>query len=216
MKEPRLDEDLKVLARRPRPSLPADFNGTVWSKIQGRQTEAGLRFAAWLEALRSALRTPQAVAAVFAIALLAGWVLGRITANPSPVATETRLAGTVTGEVIDIACYFADGSSGPEHAACARACISSGLPVGLKAKDGTVYVLIGRQEPPSPEPAAKHESLNAQLAPLAAKIVTISGTIVRRDGVNVIEDAEVGTQEALGEQSPDRMADLKADSEQFL
>jgi hypothetical protein len=216
MDEPRLNEHLKALAKRPRPGLPADFNGTVWSKIQRRQTEAGPRFALWLEAFRSALRTPQAVAAVVAIALLAGWVLGRITANPSPIATETRLAGTVTGEVIDMACYFDNGASGPEHAACARACISSGLPVGLKAKDGTVYVLIGKQAPPGPEPAAKHESLNAQLAPYAAKIVTISGTIVRRNGVNVIENAEVRAQEVLREQSPDRMANLKERSADFL
>ena len=66
-------------------------------------------------------------------------------------------------------------------------CISSGLPVGLKAKYGTIYFLISKQEPPSPQPSAKHESLNAQLAPYGAKIVTMSGTIVRRNGVNVLE-----------------------------
>ena len=38
---------------------------------------------------------------------------------------------SVTGEVIDMACYFDDGASGPGHAECARMCIASGLPVIL-------------------------------------------------------------------------------------
>jgi hypothetical protein len=95
-------------------------------------------------------------------------------------------------------------------------CIASGLPVGLMAKDGTIYVLIGKQEPPSPQPAAKHESLNAQLAPYAAKIVTISGTIVSKRGVNVIENAQLLSQEALLQQSPDRVTDSKAHFTHFL
>ena len=118
--------------------------------------------------------------------------------------------------MIDMACYFDDGASGPDHAACARMCIASGLPVGLKAKDGTIYVLIGKQEPPSPQPAAKHESLNAQLAPYAAKIVTISGTIVSKKGVNVIENAQLFSEEALWQGSPDRLTGLKAHFAHFL
>ena len=90
-----------------------------------------------------------------------------------------------------MSCYFDDGASGPEHAACARACIASGLPVGLRATDGKIYVLIGKQEPPSHQVAPKRESLNAQLATYAAKIVTVRGTIIRKQGVNVIEDARV-------------------------
>jgi hypothetical protein len=95
-------------------------------------------------------------------------------------------------------------------------CIASGLPVGLKAKDGSIYVLVGKQEPPSPQLAAKHESLNALLAPYAAKTVTVSGTIVRKNGVNVIENAELRDEQALLQQSSDRMTDLKAHLTQFL
>ena len=32
------------------------------------------------------------------------------------IPTENRLAVSVTGEVIDMACYFDDGASGPDHA----------------------------------------------------------------------------------------------------
>jgi len=216
MNESRLDEDLKALAKRAQADLPTDFNATVWSKIQRRETPARAKRQNWLKALLSPLATPQWAAAALTFALLAGWALGRITTSSVPSTAETRLAASVTGEVIDMACYFDDGASGPEHAACARMCIASGLPVGLKAKDGTIYVLIGKQEPPSPQPAAKHESLNAQLAPYAAKIVTISGTIVSKRGVNVIENAQLLSEDALFQQSPDRVTDSKAHFTHFL
>jgi hypothetical protein len=216
MKESRLDEDLKALSERPRPNLPLDFNATVWSKVQSRERISRARRESWLKTLLSALATRHWAAAALALAVLAGWVLGRITTSSVASPTETRLAASVTGEVIDMACYFDDGASGPGHAECARMCIASGLPVGLKAKDGTIYVLIGKQEPPSPQPSAKHESLNAQLAPYAAKIVTMSGTIVRRNGVNVLENAELRSEEALWHKSPDRITDLKAHFVHFL
>ena len=39
---------------------------------------------------------------------------------------------TVTGEVLDMACYIDHGATGAKHAECAKTCIESGLPVGLK------------------------------------------------------------------------------------
>ena len=216
MNESRLDQDLKALSKRARPNLPAEFNARVWSKVQSRETTARARRENWLKGLLSAFPTPQWAVAGLALAILAGWILGRITPGSVASPTETRLAASVTGEVIDLACYYDDGASGPDHADCARRCIASGLPVGLKAKDGTVYVLIGRQMPPSAQPGAKHESLNAQLAPYAARIVTMSGTIVRKNGMNVMENAELRTEEALWQQNPDRITGLKAYFTHFL
>jgi hypothetical protein len=216
MNESRLDEDLKALSKRPRPDLPTDFNAKVWSKVQSRETPPRARRESWIKALLSALGTPQWAAAGIAFGLLVGWSLGRITTGSVASPTESRLAASVTGEVIDMACYFDDGASGPDHAICARMCIASGLPVGLKGKDGKIYVLIGKQVPPSSQPAAKHESLNAQLAPYAAKIVTVNGTIVRKKGVNVIENAQLVSEEALWQHSPDRVTDLKAHFTHFL
>jgi hypothetical protein len=216
MNESRLDEDLKALSKRQQSDLPADFNTRVWLKIESRETTSRARRENWLKAFLAAFPTPQWAVAGLAVAISAGWILGRITAGSAAGPTETRLATSVTGEVIDLACYYADGASGPDHAACARMCIASGLPVGLKAKDGTMYVLIGKQAPPSSQLAAKHESLNVQLAPYAAKIVTMSGIIVRKNGVNVIENAELRSEEALLDQNQGRITDLKADSTHFL
>lgn len=101
------------------------------------------------------------------------------------LATWSRAAddtGTVTlkGEVLDMACYLDHGAHGEKHAGCAEKCIKSGLPVGLKTEDGKVYLLIG-----------EHEPLNDKLAAFAGKTVSIKGKLVSRDGINLLENAEI-------------------------
>jgi hypothetical protein len=87
---------------------------------------------------------------------------------------------TVTGEVVDMVCYISEGASGAEHADCAQTCIKLGLPAGIKATDGKTYLLVG-----------EHKPINDVLAPLAAKTITVKGKAVSRDGVNMIENAEI-------------------------
>ena len=87
----------------------------------------------------------------------------------------------VTGEVLDMTCYIAYNLSGPDHAECARVCIRNGLPVGIKAQDGKVYLLSG-------EPG---HSVNAELADYAAKIVTIKGKQSIRNGFAQLQVGEI-------------------------
>jgi hypothetical protein len=188
MNESQLDNELKKLAERTPGSLPAGFKGAVWNKI--REAKAGNSRAHWLSAIFSMLARPQWVAVACGLALLFGWALGRTTGRGG-LPKEIRMTTTITGEVVDMACYFDDGARGPDHAACARRCIASGLPVGLKTKDGQTYVLIGNQMPTNNQTGPKHESLNMQLAQYAAKTVTIRGTLVCKEGVNVVENARL-------------------------
>jgi hypothetical protein len=87
----------------------------------------------------------------------------------------------VKGEVLDMTCYIAYNLSGPEHASCARDCIRSGLPVGIKAEDGKVYLLTGKAGKP----------VNAELADYAAKVVTIKGKESIRDGFAQLQVEEI-------------------------
>src|SRR6266487_1876739 len=87
----------------------------------------------------------------------------------------------VTGEVLDMTCYVASNLSGPDHAKYARDCIRSGLPAGIKAQDGRVYLLTGK---------AGH-SINAEVADYAAKIVTIKGKQSVRDGFAQLQVEEI-------------------------
>jgi type 1 fimbria pilin len=90
--------------------------------------------------------------------------------------------GTVTikGEVLDMACYLDHGAQGEKHAACAAKCIRSGLPVGIKAEDGQVYLLIGQ-----------HKPINDQIAEFAGKTITVQGKLANRDGINLLENASI-------------------------
>lgn len=106
-------------------------------------------------------------------------------ADDAPMAGDMKMAKsgstvTVTGEVLDMACYLDHGASGEKHAGCAEKCISSGLPVGLKSTDGMVYLLIG-----------EHKPANAELAQYAAKTITVKGKFVNRDGMNLLENIEI-------------------------
>jgi hypothetical protein len=106
MGESRFHDDLKVLSKRPVPDLPSDFNEAVWSKIQGRKKAPRDRQENWFKALLAALPPPQWAVAGLALAIFAGWAIDRMTSRPASIARETRFPGTVTGEVVDIACYY--------------------------------------------------------------------------------------------------------------
>jgi hypothetical protein len=98
-------------------------------------------------------------------------------------ADDTKEEGkevTVKGEVLDMACYIDHNATGAKHADCAKKCITSGLPVGLKGTDGKTYLLIG-----------EHKPMNAELAEYAARTITVKGKLSSRDGFNMIENAEV-------------------------
>jgi hypothetical protein len=86
----------------------------------------------------------------------------------------------VKGEVLDLTCYVAYNMSGPEHASCARDCIRKGLPVGIKAEDGKVYILTGWDA-----------HVNDELADYAAKIVAVRGKETSRDGFAQIQVEEI-------------------------
>ena len=100
--------------------------------------------------------------------------------EPKPAQAAAPAVVTVTGEVLDMACYLDHGAHGEKHAECAKTCIESGLPVGIKSSDGKVYLIIG-----------EHKPLNKELAAYAAKTITVKGKLVERDGFRMIANAEI-------------------------
>jgi len=109
---------------------------------------------------------------------------------------------TLTGEVVDLMCYLDHGARGKDHQACAKRCIASGGPVGLLVDSPNgedeqhgqhgqhaeghdenqqqVYLIIGN-----------HKPLNSKLADHAAKRITVVGKVVDRDGMKMIENAQI-------------------------
>ncbi len=103
---------------------------------------------------------------------------------PQEEAAPRASAQTVTGEVVDLACYLGHGEKGASHRDCAEKCITSGLPVGIKTADA-LYLVIG----------GEHGPANQTLASLAAKQVEAEGTVTERDGVRLLALKKVTVQE---------------------
>lgn len=81
---------------------------------------------------------------------------------------------TVTGEIVDLACYLDHGASGAKHQQCALACLKGGQPMGLLTKDGKVYLLL-----------ADHQDGKAfdEAKTYAALQVEVTGPVVEKAGV---------------------------------
>jgi hypothetical protein len=87
---------------------------------------------------------------------------------------------TIKGEVVDLMCYLDHGAKGEKHKGCAKKCIESGGPVGLLTADDQLYLVIG-----------DHQPLNKELSAKAAETVTLKGKVVERNGMKMIENAEL-------------------------
>jgi len=85
---------------------------------------------------------------------------------------------TVQGEILDMACYVGHGAKGAEHAKCAKTCVKGGQPMGLLAKDGTVYLLYASHEEGTPFQEAKE---------FAGQQVELSGVMATKAGIKGIE-----------------------------
>ena len=99
-----------------------------------------------------------------------------LVAFAAPAADEPQV--TVTGEVIDSACYIKSGARGESHRACAQKCGDAGIPLAL-VEDGTGAVIwiasVDDMETP-----------NAKLRPFAGRRVTIAGTWAERGGAKLL------------------------------
>ena len=85
---------------------------------------------------------------------------------------------TVTGEVVDSACYIKSGARGESHRVCAQKCGDAGIPLAL-VEDGTgVVIWIASVD--------DMEMPNAKLRPFAGRRVTIAGTWAERGGAKIL------------------------------
>ncbi len=104
---------------------------------------------------------------------------------------------TISGEVVCLSCYLTHGAKGEKHAKCAAQCINKGLPMGILTKDGKLFVVL-----------EDHANADAyqQLKKFAAKIVTVTGVIVNRNGISGIAVQKVGAtaSSSLAPRSPSR------------
>lgn len=82
------------------------------------------------------------------------------------------LADSVTGEVVDLACYLGheeqrEKMRGPGHRKCADTCLKKGMPIGIVTDDKQVWVVLENHDNPKPYNELKGK---------AAETVTVEGT----------------------------------------
>ena len=97
---------------------------------------------------------------------------------------------TIKGEIIDTWCYFSGVMGAPEsvvgtaHHTCALWCSAGGIPVGLLAEDGTVYMVLKIEDDDT------SASGDTQLK-IASHVIEADGMHYERDGIHYIIVEEV-------------------------
>ena len=119
----------------------------------------------------------QVVALLFPILVLLVSAASGVT--PAALAAD-RLS--LSGEVVDLACFIAHDGHGAAHKKCAVECARQGQPVGLLADGGTVYLLVADHNDPAPYQKARA---------LAGEQVTIKGETAAKGGMNSLTVLEV-------------------------
>ena len=124
---------------------------------------------------------PSVLTAAVAISFTAAMAFAPLAFAAEEKAKDADAAASkeVTGEVVDMMCYVDHGGKGEKHAACAAKCIKGGGPVGI-ASEGKTYLIVG-----------DHKPMNEQLAEHAGKTNTVKGKIAEKDGISMIENAEI-------------------------
>lgn len=91
----------------------------------------------------------------------------------------------VKGEIIDTWCYYSGVMGGPgavvgsAHHTCALWCSAGGIPVGLLADDGTVYMVLKIE-------GDSHSAGGDTQLKLASHEITADGMLYHRDGLNYL------------------------------
>ena len=87
----------------------------------------------------------------------------------------------VTGEVIDSWCYLTEimYPEGTAHHQCALWCAAGGIPVGILADDGTVYIVLKLEDDAT-------SVANPAVMEIQSHRVRIEGDLYPRDGINYL------------------------------
>jgi hypothetical protein len=126
-----------------------------------------------------------------------GWTLGLATAATLGSALLLSLAAAaervrVTGELVDTWCSISGVmyAYGTAHHQCAVWCAVGGIPVSVRADDGTTYMVL-RIDGDAGSVA------NPKLVTIQGHRVTVDGDLHARDGVNYLLVDKVATDEGI-------------------
>lgn len=110
--------------------------------------------------------------------VVAALVLLAAMAAVVPVVTQPKGEHiTVSGEAVDLWCYLEGGDRGAAKKACATSCAKAGNAIGVIDAKGNLYLAAGLKD---------HQPAQALLVDRMNEQVTVTGTLVRKGGVQMI------------------------------
>jgi hypothetical protein len=102
----------------------------------------------------------------------------------------------ITGEVMDTWCYTSevmggsDAVLGSAHHQCAIWCAAGGIPVGILADDGQVYMVLKLGDD-------DQSNANPKILEIQSNRVTVDGELYRRDGINYLLIDQIVSNEGI-------------------
>jgi hypothetical protein len=107
----------------------------------------------------------------------AALLVAALGATPAQAAQRVE----VTGEVIDSWCYLTEimYPEGSAHHLCAIWCAAGGIPVGILADDGTVYIVLKFEDDGT-------SVANPAVMEIQSHRVRVEGDLHPRDGINYL------------------------------
>jgi len=133
----------------------------------------------------------------FARFILAVFVLASVSVQGARADTVERVR--VEGELIDTWCYVTEimYARGSAHFQCAVWCAIGGIPVSIRAADGTLYVVLRIEDD-------TRNVSNPSIVRIQSHQVTVDGDLIRRDGVNYLLVTQVADDKGIVELTHDK------------
>jgi hypothetical protein len=100
------------------------------------------------------------------------WTATTIAAGVNKMPEKGRPI-TVVGEIVDFSCYLQLGKHGEAHRSCGQKCALAGQPLGVLAKDGTLYMLMPEEHDPRRDGGVDAKAVGAAHM---GHIVEVNGT----------------------------------------
>ncbi|MCS6951786.1 MAG: hypothetical protein RMK57_01785 [Bryobacterales bacterium] len=89
---------------------------------------------------------------------------------------------TITGVIVDTACYIGHDAKGAGHAKCATLCAKAGIPLAvLEDASGLLYLPL----------SLDHKNPNEKLLPYVEKRVKVTGVVMQKGGMRGIVIREI-------------------------
>lgn len=115
--------------------------------------------------------------AALALALAAGTAAAHDGHHHNEKAEAAGASQTISGEIVDMACYMSGEAHGAKHAKCAGMCVTGGAPMGLLTKSGDLYLVVADHADEKPYAAAKK---------MAGTDAKLSGKVTKKGGVQAL------------------------------